>query len=150
MDLEGIPERVFDTSTVPFTEVPTKFDHIGTYSDTAIADLDNDLKQDMVAVRGRTRPNAAELIDSTRIEAWLSISSHQEKSFTFKATGDISIDLYSRKVATVNKDTGSANFDKFDKIFIGSTGIFPTELPVTLSPANQNHWGIADRTKLGA
>ena len=150
MNLEGIPEKVFDTSTVPFTEVPSKFDHIGTYSDTAIADFDNDLKQDLIAVRGRTRPNGVELIDSTRIESWLSISSHQEKSFTFKATGNISIDLYSRKVATKNKDTGSANFDQYDKVFIGGTGTFPADLPFTLSPTNQNHWGIADRTKLGA
>ena len=145
MNLEGIPEHSYDTSTTPWTEVSSSIDHVGSYSDTAVIDLNNDGLQDLVATRGRVRPSGAKRIDSERIEAWLSISSGTDKTITFSATGPITVDLYSRKVASKNQEFGI-----YDKIFLGAAGTSPTSLPVTLAPQITAHHGIAPFSGLGA
>ena len=150
MDLSSIPEHSYDTSTTPWTEISTSIDHIGTYSDTALIDLNNDGLQDLVAARGRTRPSGAKLINSGRIEAWFSITSGTEKSFTFQANGPISVNMYSRQVATRNQNVSSPNYLKYDKIFVGSAGSFPASLPFTMDPNNTADHGIATRNKLGS
>ena len=146
MNLESIPEHSYDTSTTPWTELPIDtIEHIGSYSDTAVMDLNNDGLQDLVATRGRSRPSGAKRIDSGRIEAWLSISSGSEKSITFSSTGSITVDLYSRTVASKNQE-----FGVYDKILLGSSGIWPTSLPVTLDPNNTMYHGLAPFSGLGA
>ena len=152
MDLSNIPKRAYDTSTPTWTDVNASINPVGTFQDTAVIDLDNNGFQDLVATRGRRIPSGAKLIDSNRIEAWLSVVSGTEKHFTFKSSGPISVNLHSRKIGTRNKESGSPNFNEFDKVFIGSTGSFPdpASLPVTLDPANTAHHGIAALNSLGA
>ena len=126
-----VVEKAFDTGTIPFTDVTTSIDHVGTYTDVALGDFNNDLKSDLFVLRGRVRPVGAQLISPNKIEAWISVGGlvEFEKSFTFKATGPITIDLFARNVAEP------------DSIIIGSSGYHPASLPFTLDPLDPNNWG---------
>jgi len=138
MNEQSAPEKVFDTSTIPFTDVTSIADSIGTNSDAVLADFNNDLKIDLFAVRGFLRPSGAELISSEKIEAWFSVGGNVnfEKSFTFTASGPITINAHARHV-------GEAAGLK-----IGSTGYAPSALPVTLDPADTlNHGVISPRNQ---
>lgn len=135
---QGVPEHVFDTSTIPFTDVSADFDSIGTNSDAVLADFNNDLKIDLFAVRGFLRPSGAERISSEKIEAWFSVGGNVnfEKSFTFQATGPITINAHARHVG----EPGGFR--------IGSTGYVPNNLPLTLDPTDTlNHGVISPRNQ---
>jgi len=140
----GIPETAHDMSTIPFTDGMNKFDRIGTTPDSVLADFNNDLKMDIFAVRGLTRPSGVSRVSSNRIEAWLGVGGrvHFQKSFTFKANGPIEIDIAGRNVGR----NGNA-----DNVFIGSTGYNPNRIPFTLDPNNQINRGVlSNRRRVGA
>ena len=146
MEASQIVQKAYDTTTIPFADVSSSFDHTGTWSDAVLADIDNNGWLDMIVATGKTRPNGAEQISPTEIEGWLSVTNGQEKKVSFKADGNISVNLYSRKVASRNKSNGN----QYDQIFIGNNGVYPTALPVSLNPASVAHQGIVqDRSPLG-
>ena len=131
-----LPSYAWDMSTIPFTDVTNKIGTsansnstgLGTNADTALADFDNDLKNDLFVLNTRVRPSGAKRISANRIEAWLSTST--EKSFTFKANGSITVDLYARVV------------DNPNYVRIGASGYHPPKVPFTLSPTNSNNNGV--------
>ena len=147
MEARGVAQRAYDTSTLPFTDVTASIDHTGTWSDAVLADVNNDARLDMIITTGRTRPNGVKKVSDDRIEAWLSVTGSEEKSFTFKSTGAISVNLYARKIGSVNRN----NADRFDKIFIGSSGDFPPSLPIAMDPLDVANQGVlANRDSLGS
>ena len=147
LDPSEIAQRAYDTSTIPFTDVTSSIDRIGTWSDAVLADVDNNGALDLIATTGKSRPNGVKRISSQRIESWVSVTSGQEKKITFKSDAEITVNLYSRKVASKNQSNG----DQYDRILIGSNGSFPASLPITLNPSNPNHQGVrANRNPLGA
>ena len=128
----GVAERVYDMSTIPFTDVSNKIDNVGVYTDAVLADFNGDLRQDIFALRGRIRPSGAQRISSQRIEAWFSVGGTTafEKSMRFRANGPISIHIYAR-------DVGEAG-----GLRIGSSGYNPNRLPATLSPTDSQNFGL--------
>ena len=140
-----VPEMVYDTTVTPFVNVTNKIDNVGIYSDATMADFNNDLRSDMVVIRGKNRPNGITRVNSSRVEAWVTADG-QERLIKFKSDGNISVRMYSRTVASKNHSTG-----KYDKIFIGSNGTKPSSLPVNLNPANTDHHGVlSNRNPAGA
>ena len=148
MEPAGVPEKVFDTSVTPFVDVTGQVDSAGgIYSDATMADFNNDLKTDMIVIRGKNRPNGIKRISPSRIEAWVTADG-QERLIKFKSSGSITINLHSRTVAT--KVNG-----KYPKIFLGSNGTNPTtggKFPnLVLSPTNTAHQGVlSNRNPNGA
>ena len=145
MEPSGVPEKVFDTTNTPFVDVTNKVDNVGIYSDATMADFNNDLKNDMVVIRGKNRPNGVKRISPSRIEAWVTADG-QERLIKFKSTGSITLNLHSRTVAT--KVSG-----KYPKIYLGSNGTNPTtggKFPnITLSPTNSAHQGVRSNRNPG-
>ncbi len=146
-----VPHKVFDTTVTPFMDVSSKVDSTGMYSDATMADFDNDLRSDMVIIRGKNRPNEIKRLHSGRIEAWVTANvPGQERLIKFKSTGNITVQLHSRTVATKNQTT-----NKYEGIYIGASGIHPSvtageKYPViTLNPNNTAHQGIRSNINPG-
>ena len=134
-----VPEFAFDMSSVPFRDVTSKFDTVGTSSDTALADFNNDLNNDLFVLNTRVRPSGAKRISANRIEAWLSVGKTTEKSFSFKSTGPIKINLYARNVG----DCIVPNVKNYCKhIRLGSSGYHPLNKPFTLSRTKAENFGV--------
>ena len=129
---ESVPERVYDTTTMPFTEVTSSIDPTGTNTDAVLADFNNDLLIDMMVNRGRVRPAGVDRISSERIEAWFSVGGTVdfEDAMTFTADGPISVNVFARNV-------GDA-----EGVRIGASGDTPPPLPVTLDPTDPDNFGL--------
>ncbi len=146
-----VPQKVFDTTVIPFRDVTSKVDSTGIYSDATMADFNNDLKTDMVVIRGKNRPNEIKRLNSGRIEAWVTANvPGEQRLIKFKSTGNITVKLHSRSVATKNQTT-----NKYEKIYIGSSGAHPSVTPgvrypvITLNPNNTAHQGIPSNINPG-
>ena len=128
----SFPYGTYSTATIPFTNISSSFDSIGTNSDTVLADFNNDLKMDLFATRGAVRPSGVKRTSDDRIEAWLRVGgmTNFEKSITFSSTGPITLSIYARNVSDPNE------------VLIGSSAYNPSSLPVTLDPADPNNWGV--------
>ncbi len=132
------PNKVYDTSTIPFTSLASLIPQQGAVNDTAVGDFDNNLRNDLFEVRGLFRLSEVTLDTDTRIEGQLNVDGGLEKSFFFKTTGEISFLI-------------DWNARRFDGIFIGASGYNPTSFgpndPITidLDPANTDNWGILPR-----
>ena len=147
----NVPQKVFDTTVTPFADVTSKVDRTGIYSDVTMADFDNDLRSDMVVIRGKNLPNEVKRINSGRIEAWVTANVRgQQRLIKFKSPGNITVSLHSRSVATKNQSTY-----KYEKIYIGSTGFHPGVTPgkrfpfITLNPNNAAHQGVPSNRNYG-
>jgi len=130
----AVPERVYDTSTLPFTDVSDKVESVGTNTDAVLADFNNDSLMDMVVNRGRVRPAGAKRVSSSRIEAWFTVSGtvNFEDSMTFSATGPILVNIYARNVGRPGG------------LRIGSSGNNATSLPVVLDPDDSSNHGLLE------
>lgn len=128
------PERVFDTSTMPFTDVSDKVESVGTNTDAVLADFNNDSLMDMVVNRGRVRPASAKRISNDRIEAWFTVSGtvNFEDSMTFSATGPIVVNVYARNVGRPGG------------MRIGSGGNNALSLPLVLDPDDSRNHGLLE------
>lgn len=98
------PNVLHDISSIPFQNITSLLPTIGNVNETIIGDFNNDLLNDIVLVRGATRPPDAALVNNRRIEAWLTrqSSSPPGKGFGFVSNGSITVTVY-------NRDTGRYN-----------------------------------------
>lgn len=89
----SFPVRVWDTSTLPFTDVTSSVPSLGNTNNSIVADLNGDLLYDMVVTRGTLRPSGASLAGPNRIEAWLRKDDAQSsgKGFYFESNGEITV-----------------------------------------------------------
>ncbi|MEE9343435.1 MAG: Calx-beta domain-containing protein, partial [Gammaproteobacteria bacterium] len=138
---EGLfPQKIYDTATVPFTDVTYLVPKAYNVNDTITADFNNDLLTDMFLTRGRLRPNQALIINNKRIEAWLDTLNKTELGFNFESNGIVTFNLDSRIKKSVN----------IAHIFYGSNGLNPADINFSLDPANADVAGIKpDRTAWG-
>lgn len=89
---EGLfPNRAYDVSTLPFTDVTGSIPRASNVNDTVVADFDGDLRNDIFMTRGALRPSGASLLTPTRIEGWLASSSDIGKGFVFGSPGEITV-----------------------------------------------------------
>ena len=131
---QSVPERVYDTTTLPFTDVTGVIDSNGTNIDAVLADFNNDLMIDMMVNRGRIRPAGAGKISDQRIEAWFSVDGSGndiEDTLKFTADGPITINVFARNV-------GDA-----EGVRVGASATVPNALPLTLDPTDSGTFGLA-------
>lgn len=129
------PSRVYDTTTIPFTDITALVPPTLAVNDTAVADFDNDLRPDIFQVRGALRLSEAVQADADSIEAQLIVDNGAEETMTFATAGIVSFLMdWSRR----NRED----------IFIGASGYNPDSFgpqdPIAfdLDPANPDNWGI--------
>ncbi|BFM08448.1 ASPIC/UnbV domain-containing protein [Halioxenophilus aromaticivorans] len=79
--------------------------------DTALGDFNNDLKQDIIVLRGGLRPNGASKISDTEIDGWFRYDSGS--GFTFSATGQVTF--------LIDGDGGGAYLDE-DVLVLNTNG----------------------------
>jgi len=79
-DADIFPESGSDSAT---SIIPP----IGNVSDTIVGDFNNDLRQDIIAIRGALRSIGASKVDESSIDAWFREGSGPQ--FTFTATGKV-------------------------------------------------------------
>lgn len=96
----NFPQRVYDISNGFPSEVSTNNGLlIGNTLDTLIADLDGDLENEILAVRGAIFPNQAKVVSPGRAEAFLDAASGQGSArYTFNASGPVTFIINGRGV----------------------------------------------------
>ena len=142
-----IPERFYDMSSVPFSNVTTiNSPNISNVNDTIFADFDNDLDVDMFALKNATRPSGASLISGNKIESWIIVDkksgqSFTDKGFRFSASGSVTV-----ADSDISRIT---NPEQVNKVYIGSSGYHPSSLPIALDPGNSANHGLASNSTVG-
>ena len=138
----GFPQNIWDTTTVPFTDLRAKLGipivkHV---FDSAVADFRNNGQMDIFTVGG-FNDNDALIYDPQTIHGRLEPGNGQT-GFTFQTTGSVTYQLFPNFLCL--KLTMS-------RVYIGSGGKHPTvnnqAAPVfTLSPADSTNVGIMPHT----
>ena len=129
------PNRVYNTTTIPFTDITAQVPPQEAVNDTAIGDFDNNLRNDIFEIRGGLRLSEAVQVDADSVEAQLIADSGSEEHMRIYTTG----------IATFLMDWNRRNKED---IFIGSTGWHPDNFGPTdpisfdLDPADPLNHGI--------
>lgn len=131
--LGGYPDKVYDMTTEPFTPVQDEIGlaKVAVVVDGLVADLDNDLDNDLFMVRGHM-PYGFEQYDDFLLEAHINLTDGTERGFSFVSTGDVTIDIYPQWVWAPAE------------IYIGAAGGHPESLLFTLSSEDPTVWGMYD------
>ncbi len=101
------PTNVYNTATLPFTDITGSLPLVTHVIDTVAADFNNDLRTDMILTRGALRPSAAVQVDTHRIESWLRKGAAVEpgKGFTFESAGPITVSLDYKGIGIYDEST---------------------------------------------
>lgn len=117
------PQAAYDTHQLPFRSLAAQMPAIEKTLDTALADFDNDLREDVFALRGVLRPSGVSQQGRT-VEALLTGGT---KGFKFVSNGLLQVELHWNKG---DESTGLPN------VRIGKTGYQPTSANFTLDPSD--------------
>ena len=131
----GFPNRIYDYTTLPFTDVTGLMPSVPNTIDSAFADLDGDLDQDAILVRGRVRINGAEATGPNSVEAHIITDSQSERGFSFQTAGDVTFVIHWSTRNVSNTKIGASGFNP----------PFPEPgqpITFTLSPDDPNVVGI--------
>ncbi len=88
------PSKIYDTSTIPFTNVSSVLPQTVGVSDTALGDFDGDLRTDIFMLTENERLTEAVIVNPTRIEAQTIVDSVKEKGFSFMTDGVLTLELH--------------------------------------------------------
>lgn len=125
--------QAFDLSSLPFPDISADFPAIDGVNDVIIGDFDNNLRSDLLLLRGALRPSQVKVFEGNKLEAQLI---DVDRGFSFKSAGPI----------TVNMDWNKT-FDNFTNIWIGAEGNHPlSEQNLVLDPADPAVQGVRLRT----
>lgn len=129
------PNKVYDLSTTPYTEITSILPSVSAVTDSITADFNGDLKTDFFVLRGTLRPSDAAITAANEVQAHLVTDNVREEVIRFRTTGVITIDL-------------SWNARNRNRIKIGAGGFNPTgftgDEPINfdLDPANPDTHGL--------
>ena len=132
------PSKIYDTTTMPLTNVSSIMPRTVAVNDSTLADFDGDLRTDLFLLIGAERLSEAALVNATRIEAQTIVNGIKEKGFGVQTDGVITIELHWTQ-------------RNLSRLFIGSTGWHPSGIAATelikfsLDPADPTVWGIKAR-----
>ena len=120
------PTAAYNTAVQPYAKITSRIPSIDKVADTIMADLDNNLRKDVVYLRGTLRPSSVTQHNSTTIEALLQGGI---KGFEFKTTGKVTIALdWNQSDEGVGR--APIKIGKSNKIFVDSGKSF------TLDPSD--------------
>ena len=125
------PDKVYDTTTIPFTDLTSILPPVTNAVDSAVADFNGDLRQDIFVVRGRKRLTG---VFQTGPDSFDANFVGANKEITFSGGGD---------PVTFEIRWSSGAF----KVFVGATGFHPSGSNsngqlFSLSPSDPNVAGI--------
>lgn len=123
------PQAVYDTRYLPFRNIAAQMPAVEKALDTVIADFDNNLREDIFALRGILRPSGVSQQGRT-VEALLVGGN---KGFKFISNGILQVELHWNKG---DESTDTPN------IRIGKNGYQPASASFTLDPNNPAVEGI--------
>ena len=124
-------QAAYDVSTLPFTDVTNSIPAISSVNDVVLGDFDNNLRNDMLLLRGSLRPAEVKIFGGDHLEAQFV---NNDRSFSFDSSGILNVLLDWNKT-----------FNNFTNILIGANGIHPTSESFTLDPGDSSVHGIAPR-----
>jgi len=127
------PERVYAMDPLPFADISENlgFPNLWDVDDTAIADFDGDLVNDIYLARSSASGTAVQ-IDSTTIHASLKTKG-SETGFRFSSQGDILFTIPFSGTTPIIVDGNSTNL-KTDDIYIGQDGDHPDDFVFAVAP----------------
>jgi hypothetical protein len=107
----AFPDRIYDIGTLPFLDVSPLVPTTPNVTDSAIADFDGDLRDDIVMARGRVRISGAEIVTPTTAEAHLISQVNSETGIRLETNGDLTVVLHwsARNVSDVRIGAGGIN-----------------------------------------
>jgi len=128
------PARIYVFGLLPFEEISENlgFPNLWNVRDTAIADFDGDLVNDIYLARNSESATVAQL-DSTTIHACLKTGG-SETGFQFSSLGDALFSIPFNGTTPIIVDGKSTNL-KLDDIFIGQDGDHPDDFVFAVDPA---------------
>lgn len=135
------PDKVYDINTTPFTDITAQFPQINRDIDAVIGDFDNDLRQDLLVVRGEARVAEALLANSRTIHAQLLKGVGKDAGISFKAAADITFDVYGLRTTLNKLKVGSAGTSPLPQASNIPDAV-PQGVRFTLSRNDSNNWGI--------
>ncbi len=136
----GYPDRVYDTTTVPFQDLTNSFPEYRFTRDVVIADFDNNLHSDFFLVRNKLNNSGSSLFEATDRLALAQLATDKsEVGVRFKTAGDVLFDF--REGARLTNETTPDRLSR-SEIFIGSAGRNPGKIGFSLSPDDPTTWGI--------
>ena len=127
----GFPHRIYDTGTIPFSDVTqiVAFPTVSAITDVAAGDFDGDLETEFYLASSVPASTVAQT-GTNEIRAQLYGSqSTNPIGFAFSSQGTLSIVFGPQWNVPV------------DALFIGSSGYHPSLQSFTLNPADPNTWG---------
>ena len=128
------PQKVYDTTSVPFADISDDVPNVARGTDSGIADFDGDLDPDIFVVAGAKIPSGAGLASPFILEASLGSKPDAEKGVQFDTDGVVTFELYvKRQLRHVNR------------VHIGSGDFHPADFVFTLDPADPLVEGIVPR-----
>jgi len=129
------PVRVYDTSSLPYTDITASFPKTQDVRDAAIVDLDNDLHPDIFLLRNIAGPDTKSYAykQNNRLAGFLLVAESGEVGFRLKTPGNLTFDVR------------DCCFDEItpEKVFIGAAGRHPAGFPIALSSSDATAAGIA-------
>lgn len=134
------PQKIYDTTTVPFRNITSHFPAYQFTSDAAIADFNNDLHPDVFLPRNRLiRVPSVHQTNANLTLAKL-VAHQREVGVSFKTSGNVTFDFRTTPVTEITTEIGKP------EIFIGSQGKQPGKLGFSLSPQDPTVRGIKRHT----
>ncbi|MBW4639719.1 MAG: CRTAC1 family protein [Gloeocapsa sp. UFS-A4-WI-NPMV-4B04] len=134
------PQKLYDTTTVPFSNLTNAFPTYENVSDAVIADFNGDLHSDVFLPRNKFSHVSSIFQTNENLALAHFVTNNREVGISFKTNGNVSFDFRTAPVAEVPIDIGRSN------IFIGSQGLHPAKIGFSLSPNDPSVRGIKPHT----
>ncbi len=95
------PNLAYDYGSVPFVDVTSQLPALGNVNSTIIGDFDNNLRNDVLMVRGATRPTGAAYYSSTRVDGWIARNPGDPANygFAFQTSGNLTVNVWNRELS---------------------------------------------------
>jgi hypothetical protein len=110
-------------------------------NDAIAADLNNDLRPDLVEIRGRLRIDQIHQADNQSVELHALVNYTDKRTFTIKTTGTLSFSVN----ANGTKNwlwPGKDDDGVLNDIYIGASGYHPGSVNISLNPLSSANQGI--------
>jgi hypothetical protein len=125
----NFPERALDISTYPPVNISASLPPATLVNDIVIGDFDNNLRNDMLLLRGVLRPSQIKVFDGNKIEG---IFVEIDGGFSFKSSGALHVRLERGGETTANQAG----------IYVGASGVNPGSSDFWLNSADAYVQGL--------
>jgi hypothetical protein len=134
------PQKLYDTTTVPFKNLTTTVPAYSNVSDAVIADFNGDLHPDLFLPRNKSAHVSSIFQADANVALANLVANKTEVGVSFKTPGNVGFDFRTSPVTEVPIELSRS------QIFIGSQGRNPTNLGFSLSPNDPSVRGIKPHT----